>query len=162
MAQAGHRENTAAERLTACRRFFQTGTMPRAVAIAVAISHLMLAGPALAGDLMSPRGAPWWQELAQCGGLALAVRDRALDHRDPPERIAGLTRAMNAFLEAGTGQLRRDRGIELSPAKKSVHLAAGRAWEAFKTSGTSLDALEGKLAGCTAELEAYRGLQQGE
>jgi hypothetical protein len=133
--------------------------MPRAIAIAVPISLLMLAGPALAGDVMSPRGAPWWRELAQCGGLALAVRDRALDHRDPPERIAGLTRDMNAFLEAGTGQLRRDRELELSPAKKSVHLTAGRAWEAFKNSGESLDALEGKLAACDSQLEAYRRLQ---
>jgi hypothetical protein len=134
--------------------------MPRSpVPLAVLVFLIALDGPALADDLLSPRGAPWWRELAQCGGLALAVRDRAVDRRDPPERIAGLTRDMNAYLDAGTGQLRNDRSIEPAPAKKSVHLAAGRAWEGFKSSGASLDELEGKLSACAAALAAYRRLQ---
>jgi hypothetical protein len=148
---------TGQERVDRSTGSFQTGAMTRSlVTLAVLVSLVVLHGPSLAGDLVSPRGAPWWLELAQCGGLALAVRDRAVDHRDPPERIAGLTRDMNAFLEAGTGQLRQDRGIEAAPAKRSVHLAAGRAWEVFKSSAASLGELEGKLAACAAELETYR------
>ena len=126
--------------------------------LAMVFALAALPAPAPAGDLTSPSGAPWWRELAQCGGLALAVRDRAVDSHDPPQRIAGLTSAMQAYIEAGTGQLRHDRGIEPAPAKKSDHLAAARAWEAFKTSGASLAELEGKLAACAAELAAFRRL----
>jgi hypothetical protein len=134
-------------------------TMSRTIHFAVLMSLLLALAPALADDRVSPRGAPWWRELAQCGGLALALRDRAVDQKQPPERIAGLTRAMQAYLDAGAVQLRHDRGIEPSPAKRSVYQSAGKAWEAFKGSPAPLSELVGKLTACAAQLEDYRKLQ---
>jgi hypothetical protein len=130
--------------------------MSRTIHLAVLVLLFMPVVTALADDRLSPRGAPWWRELAQCGGLALALRDRAVDQKDPPERVADLTRAMQAFLDAGARQLRHDRGIEPSPAKRSVYRSAGKAWEEFKGSPASSSELEGKLAACSARLEDYR------
>jgi hypothetical protein len=132
--------------------------MSRTIHFAVLMSLLLALAPALADDRVSPRGAPWWRELAQCGGLALAVRDRAVDRHAPSERIAALTRDMNAYLEAGTVRLRHDRDIEPTPAKRSVYQAAGKAWEELKGSPAPFSELEGKLAACAAQLEDYRKL----
>src|SRR5262245_64835548 len=129
--------------------------LSRTIHLAV-LALLIPVAAALADDRLSPRGIPWWRELAQCGGLALAMRDRAVDLKEPPERIAGLTRDMNAYLEAGAVQLRHDRGIEPSPAKRSVYQSAGKAWEEFKHSPAPLSELEGKLADCAARLEEHR------
>jgi hypothetical protein len=130
--------------------------MCRMILFAVLMSLILPQAPALADDRLSPRGAPWWRELARCGGLALAVRDRAVDRKEPPERIAGLTRAMQTYLDAGAVQLRHDRGIEPSPAKRSVYQSAGKAWEELKGSPASLGELESKLAACAAQLEEHR------
>ena len=123
--------------------------------LAMVFALAALPAPAPAGDLTSPSGAPWWRELAQCGGLALAVRDRAVDSHDPPQRIAGLLAYSHSTVQSIDLPA---SAIEPAPAKKSVHLAAARAWEAFKTSGASLAELEGKLAACAAELAAFRRL----
>jgi hypothetical protein len=131
-------------------------TTSRTIRLAILVSLFMPAADALADDRVSPRGTPWWRELAQCGGLALAVRDRAVDLKAPPERIAGLTRDMNAYLDAGAVQLRHDRGIEPSPAKRSVYQAAGKAWEEIKGSPAALSELEGRLASCAARLAEHR------
>jgi hypothetical protein len=124
--------------------------------LAVLVALIIPAAPALADDRLSPRGEAWWRELARCGGLALAVRDRAVELKAPPERIAGLTRDMNAFLDAGAVQLRRDRGIEPSPAKRSVYQTAGKAWEEIKKSPAAASELEGRLADCAARLEEHQ------
>src|SRR5262245_38497805 len=129
-------------------------TRSRTIHLAV-LALLIPVAAALADDRLSPRGIPWWRELAQCGGLALALRDRAIDLKEPPERIAGITRDMNGFLDAGAVQLRHDRGIEPSPAKRSVYQSAGKAWEEFKNASAPMSELEGKLADCAARLEEY-------
>jgi|RhiMetdeSRZDD1v2_1073273.scaffolds.fasta_scaffold325866_2 hypothetical protein len=116
---------------------------------------LLLPAAALAEDRLSPRHEAWWRELARCGGLALAVRDRAVEQKASPERIAGLTRDMNAYLDAGAVQLRHDRSIEPSPAKRSVYQAAGKAWEDFKKSAAPMAELDAKLADCTARLAEH-------
>jgi MoxR-like ATPase len=134
--------------------------MSRTILLTVLLSLLIPAARALADDRLSPRGAPWWRELARCGGLALAVRDQAVDRKAPPERAAEITRAMNAYLDAGAAQLRRDRGIEPSPAKRSVYQAAAKAWEEFKKSPDSAATLDAALATCAAQLEEH-GMREG-
>jgi hypothetical protein len=129
--------------------------------LAILVLLSMPAAVALADDRLSPRGTTWWRELARCGGLALAARDRAVDLKEPPERIAALTRDMNAFLDAGAVQLRRDRGIEASPAKRSVYQSAGKAWEEFKGSPAASSELESRLADCAARL-AEHGKEEGK
>jgi hypothetical protein len=135
-------------------------TTSRVIHLAVLTVSLAAPAAALAEDRASPRGEAWWRELAQCGGLALAVRDRAVEAKAPPERVAGLTRDMNAFLDAGAVQLRNDRRIEPSPAKRSVYQAAGKAWEDIKKSPAPMGELENKLADCTARL-AEHGREEG-
>src|SRR5262245_8335562 len=135
-------------------------TLSRTIHLAV-LALLIPAAAALADDRLSPRGTPWWRELAQCGGLALALRDRAIDLMEPPERIAGITRDMNGFLDAGAVQLRHDRGIEPSPAKRSVYQAAAKAWEEIKGSPAALTELESRLADCMARLEEH-GKEEGK
>src|SRR5262245_38006334 len=80
------------------KSFQRSGPCPTHLSRTIHLAVLALLIPvaaALADDRLSPRGIPWWRELAQCGGLALALRDRAIDLREPPERIAGITRDMN-------------------------------------------------------------------
>ena len=111
-----------------------------------------------AEDLLSANGTPWWRELAHCAGLTLAVRDLSVERHDPAERIAGLTRDMNAYLDAAAGQLRKDRRIEPSPARRSVHQEAAKTWESYKKSGEVLDRLEVQLPVCKASLATHRAL----
>lgn len=124
---------------------------------AFAIAFLLLLAPvARADDLATPSGEPWWKRLAECGGVTLALRDEAVEAKKPSADLAVYTVRMNGFLDAAWRRLARDRGIEESPAKRSVHRAAGARWQGIKDGGAEAVATLPTLeSACAEDLKAY-------
>ncbi len=111
----------------------------------------------MADDLASPSGAPWWQRLAECGGLTLALRDEAVEAKKPSAEVAQLTVRMNAYLDAAWHRLAKDRGLEESPSKRTVYRTAGAHWQSVKDNPGATNLAEGESA-CARDLEAHKKL----
>lgn len=125
--------------------------------VLIALLLPILVGSAAADDLASPSGEAWWKRLAECGGITLVVRDKAAAAGKPSADLAVLTVRMNAFLDAAKLQLAKDRGIEESPAKRTVYQTAGAQWQATKDNSAAPNLSEAEAA-CDRDLQIYKNL----